>query len=91
MDSSLGISAIGFCRVSGATEKAHEKDRVEKINSFLFLNGLELLQDKGSMSKEQAIQKAEWKCEKYRVEQDKSFMSDFDQFVAKTRSLWEEK
>lgn len=63
------------------------QDRVTKINDFLKLNSVEILQNKWSVSKEQAVEKAEWEFEKYRVIQDQQFMSDFDQFVATTRKL----
>ncbi|MDD2870444.1 MAG: virulence RhuM family protein [Candidatus Gracilibacteria bacterium] len=57
------------------------KDWVEKTRNFLELNDMELLEGKGSISKETADKKAVEEFEKFRVEQDKNYIGDFDKFV----------
>ncbi|MDP2091301.1 MAG: virulence RhuM family protein [Candidatus Gracilibacteria bacterium] len=57
------------------------KDWVEKTKNFLELNDMELLDGKGSISKETADKKAIEEFEKFRIEQDKNYIGDFDKFV----------
>jgi hypothetical protein len=57
------------------------KDWVEKTRNFLELNDMELLEWKWSISKEIADKKAVEEFEKFRVEQDKNYIWDFDKFV----------
>ena len=57
------------------------KDWVEELDIMLKTNRYEILQDKGSISAEQAKQFAESEFEKFRIEQDKKYISDFDKII----------
>ncbi len=57
------------------------KDWVEKLDAFLKFNDYEILNDAGQMSHEVAIALAEEEFEKYRIEQDQKYESDFDKDV----------
>ena len=56
-------------------------DWLEKLDQFLKLSERELLANAGSVSAEQAAQKAEEEFKKYRKDQDKNYVSDFDRAV----------
>jgi hypothetical protein len=56
---------------------------VEKLDAFLRFNEREILKDNGKISHEVAVALAENEYEKYRVEQDKNYISDFDREVKK--------
>ena len=58
-------------------------DWVEKLDQFLKLSERKLLANAGSVSAEQAAQKAEKEYEKYAKERDKNYISDFDRAVKK--------
>ena len=57
------------------------KDWVEKLDAFLKFNEKDILQDSGKVSHEVAVALAESEYEKYRVIQDKYYISDFDREV----------
>ena len=57
------------------------KDWVEELDIMLKTNRYDILQDKGSVSSEQAKQFAESEFEKFRIEQDKQYISDFDKII----------
>ena len=57
------------------------KDWIEETNTSLKLMRYEILYNKGSISHEQAKEKAEGEYNKYRVIQDKKYLSDFDKMV----------
>lgn len=59
------------------------KDWVEKLDAFLQFNERELLKDNGKISHEVAETLALEEYEKYRVKQDKDYISDFDREVKK--------
>jgi len=59
------------------------KDWVEKLDGFLKFNEYEVLKNAGKISTEVAKEIAESKYKKFRVEQDKSYLSDFDKVVTK--------
>lgn len=59
------------------------KDWVEKLDSFLRFNEREILQNNGKVSHEVAVSLALKEYEKYRVIQDKNYVSDFDREVKK--------
>ncbi len=67
----------------------HMKDWVKKLDAFLQLNEKDILRDNGKISNEIAIALAENEYEKYRVIQDKNYISDFDIEVKKL--LWKDK
>ena len=57
------------------------KNWVEKTRSFLQLNDMELLEWKWKVAKITADKKATKEYNKFRVEQDKNYLWDFDKFV----------
>ena len=57
------------------------QDWREKLNSFLKFMDYEVLQDAGKVSAEIAKLHAESEFEKYRIIQDKLYVSDFDRFM----------
>jgi hypothetical protein len=59
------------------------KDWVEKLNSFLKFNEEQILHDNGKISHEVAEALALGEYEKYRIEQDRNYVSDFDREVKK--------
>lgn len=57
------------------------EDWAKYIDRFLTMDDRELLQDNGKVSAEQAKEFAESEFEKYRIVQDRRFMSDFDKEI----------
>lgn len=57
------------------------KNWTEKLDAFLKFNEQDILHDKGKVSHEVALTLAEKEYEKFRVKQDKNYMSDFDKIV----------
>jgi hypothetical protein len=58
------------------------EDWAKRLDGFLEFNGNEILTDAGKISHEQAKLHAETEFEKYRIIQDRLFVSDFDRFLA---------
>lgn len=58
---------------------------IEVLDSFLKINRYELLDNVGKISNEQALTKASKEFEKFRVYQDKKYISDFDKEVNKIK------
>jgi len=56
-------------------------DWLERTNKFLDSNSLDVLPNAGSISHEMAIEKANKEYEKFRIEQDKNFLSDLDKEI----------
>ena len=63
-----------------------QKDWIEKLHSFLTMNEREILQDKGKIAAKFAEQLAFEAYEKFKNEQDKIYVSDFDKLVAKVET-----
>lgn len=59
------------------------KDWLERTNKFLESNSLEVLPNAGTISHEQAIDKAHTEYEQFRIEQDKKFVSEMDKALKK--------
>ena len=57
------------------------EDWAKRLDGFLEFNGTEILTGAGKISAEQAKLHAETEFEKYRVIQDRLFMSDFDKYM----------
>lgn len=57
------------------------EDWAKRLDGFLEFNGNEILADAGKISAEQAKLHAETEFEKYRIVQDRLFMSDYDNFL----------
>ncbi|GHT70031.1 hypothetical protein AGMMS50239_37780 [Bacteroidia bacterium] len=72
------IIAIGFKVNSG---------RTVQLDQILLANKYELLQNAGRISMEIARQHAETEFEKYRIEQDQLYESDFDRFLLLEESV----
>jgi len=62
------------------------KDWVEFLNKFLDLSNYPILTNKGAISHFEAKIKAENEFEKYRVVQDKNYISDFDNEIKKLKN-----
>ena len=62
-------------------------DWEERLNGFLTLWDHNILQDNGKISAEMAKLHAETEFEKYRIIQDKNYISDFDELVKETKNL----
>jgi hypothetical protein len=63
------------------------RDWAQKLDAFLKFNEQDILQDKGRVSHEVAIALAEEEYDVFRAEQDKKYVSDFDNVLEKTRNL----
>ena len=57
------------------------EDWSKRLDIFLMADDRELLKDAGKISHEIAVSKAETEFEKYRIVQDRLFVSDFDKFI----------
>ena len=57
------------------------EDWAKRLDLFLMADDIEVLQDAGKITAEIAKAKAETEFEKYRVVQDRLFMSDFDRYM----------
>ena len=57
------------------------EDWAKRLDGFLEFNGNELLMGPGKVSEEQAKLHAETEFEKYRIVQDRLFMSDYDKYL----------
>ena len=66
-------------------------DWEERLNGFLKLWDHEILKDNGKISAEMAKIHAETEFEKYRVIQDRIYISDFDELLLNTKKLTKEK
>ncbi len=59
------------------------KDWIDKLEFFLKGADKQILQNSGKVSHKKAIEKAKAEYEKYRIENDKKYISDFDREVKK--------
>lgn len=59
------------------------QDWIQKLDDFLQISEKELLTNAGKISHEKALDKAKIEYEKYRKEEDKKYVSDFDREVKK--------
>lgn len=60
-------------------------DWLERTNKFLDSNSLDVLPNAGTISHEQAIEKAHKEFEQFRIEQDKKYISDLDKELKKIK------
>ena len=58
------------------------EDWAKRLDGFLEFNGTEVLTGPGRISHEQAKLYAETEFEKYRIVQDRLYVSDFDRFLS---------
>lgn len=62
-------------------------DWVERLNSFLQFNGKEILKHEGKISQKVAQELAYKEYDKYRLKQDKIYVSDYDKFIQEIKML----
>ena len=75
---------LDYAEMQAARGKAMAmSDWIEKLNAFLKFSEYEILSNAGKVSHEVAEALALGEYEKYRVEQDKNYISDFDREVKK--------
>ncbi len=58
---------------------------IKFINQFLKLSNYPILKDKGKVNALEAKLKAEQEYEKYRIIQDKNYISDFDKEIKRLK------
>ncbi|UQD56652.1 virulence RhuM family protein [Flavobacterium sp. K5-23] len=61
----------------------HMKDWLERTNKFLDSNSLDILPNAGKISHEKAVEKTYQEYDFFRIEQDKSYISDLDSLIKK--------
>ena len=66
------------------------EDWAKRLDVFLEFNGNEILTDAGKISGEQAKLYVETEFEKYRIVQDRLFVSDYDKFLLEMEETVEE-
>ena len=66
------------------------EDWEERLNGFLTLWDHDVLKDNGKISAEMAKIHAETEFEKYRIVQDKIYVSDFDELLLKSKNIKDE-
>lgn len=59
---------------------------IEILDGFLKLNRYKLLEKAGKISNVEAIEKASHEFEKFRILQDKKYISDFDKEINKLKN-----
>lgn len=62
------------------------KDWIEELDLMLKTNRYDILENKGSISAEEAKIFAESEFDKYRIIQDKQYLSDFDKIIAECKN-----
>ena len=63
------------------------EDWSNRLDEFLKLTDREILQDAGKISHKIAKDKAESEFEKYRIIQDRLYISDFDKYINELEKL----
>ena len=63
------------------------KDWITSVEDIFKINFYDNLTNKGSISHEKAIEKAEKEYEKYKIVQDRSYVSDFDKLLLDTKNI----
>ena len=66
-------------------------DWIKSVEDIFNINMYDNLKNKGSISHAMAIQKAESEYDKYKIIQDKKYVSDFDRLVKETELIEEKK
>ena len=62
-------------------------DWVERLNAFLQFNGKDILKNAGKISQKVAQELAYKEYDKYRLKQDKLYVSDFDKFIEEVKLI----
>jgi hypothetical protein len=63
------------------------EDWVEKLNAFLQFNGKEILHNSGKISTKVAQELAYKEYDKYKLIQDRNYLSDFDKLILETKNI----
>ncbi len=63
------------------------EDWKKEVENALKIFHYEVLEGKGKISHKQAVEKAETEYEKYKVIQDKNYVSDFDRLINETKQI----
>lgn len=63
------------------------KDWKKEVDTVLTMRHYNILEGKGKISKKEADKKAESEYEKYKVIQDKNYLSDFDILIQETDNI----
>lgn len=63
------------------------KDWKKEVDNVLVLRHYDILEGKGKISKKEADEKAEIEYEKYKIIQDKKFVSDFDMLMIEAENI----
>jgi len=88
----IGNMYLDYAEMQAAKGRAMTmKDWVEKLNAFLKFSEHEILTNAGRISHEVAEMLALKEYEKFRIEQDKNYISDFDKEVKKLLKLKKKK
>ena len=61
------------------------KNWLERTNTFLESNSLDVLPNAGNISHDKAVEKAFTEFEQFRIEQDKKYISDFDEVIGQIK------
>ena len=59
----------------------------KEVENALKVFHYDVLEEKGTISHKQAVEKAESEYEKYKVIQDRNYVSDFDRLINKTTQI----
>ena len=88
----IGNMYLDYAEMQAARGRAMTmKDWIEKLNAFLKFSEYEILMNAGKISHEVAEALALEEYEKYRVTQDKNYISDFDREVQKLLTVAKKK
>lgn len=63
------------------------EDWKNEVENALKVFHYEVLEGKGKISHKQAVEKAENEYEKYKIIQDKNYVSDFDRLLSETKQI----
>jgi Virulence protein len=75
---------LSFAEIQAARRIAmHMNDWIKKLDEYLRFASYEVLGNAGKIGHDQALEKANKEYEKFRIEQDKNYVSDFDREVKK--------
>lgn len=75
---------LDFAELQATNKKIMKMDDwIKKLDDFLKISDKELLTNAGKISHQEAIEKAKIEYEKYRKEEDKKYISDFDREMKK--------
>jgi len=75
---------LSFAEIQAKSENAMAmKDWIGKLDEYMALLGKGVLKNAGKVRAEEAEETANQEYEKYRKEQDKNYISDFDRAVKK--------